>query len=79
MTQQSAIVPSEADVAPWYDAVCSLWDDGTLYAAMAARGRSIAELRYAESVSRRKHVEYFVSLKPGGMPITSTSGRDGSD
>jgi len=25
--------------------------------------------RYSERVSRKKHVDYFTSLKPGGRPI----------
>jgi hypothetical protein len=36
---------------------------------VAARARQIAEERYSEQVSRRRHVEYFTSLRPGGRPI----------
>jgi hypothetical protein len=62
-------LPSEAEIEPWYDAVCALWDDAALYEAMATRARKIAEERYSEEVSRRQHVDYFTSLKPGGTPI----------
>ena len=62
-------LPSEAEIEPWYDAVCALWDDAALYDAMATRARKIAEERYSEQVSRRQHVDYFTSLKQGGTPI----------
>jgi hypothetical protein len=62
-------LPSEAEIEPWYDAVCALWDDAALYDAVATRARKIAEERYSEQVSRRQHVDYFTSLKPGGTPI----------
>jgi hypothetical protein len=62
-------VPSEQDVEPWFDAVCALWDDPALYRAVSARAYEIAEQRYSEAVSRRKHVEYFTALSPRGRPI----------
>jgi glycosyltransferase involved in cell wall biosynthesis len=68
MTPQTTRLPAEADVEPWYDAVCSLWDDAVLYNNAAERGRVIAGDRYSESVSRKKHVDYFTSLVPGGRP-----------
>ncbi len=71
MTYQTTRLPSEAEVQPWYDAVCSLWDDAALYAAVATRARRIAEERYSEDVSRRAHVGYFTSLEPGGHPLLS--------
>ena len=33
----------------------------------------IADERYSEGVSRKKHVDYFTSLKPGGRPIASVT------
>jgi glycosyltransferase involved in cell wall biosynthesis len=63
-------MPTEDEIAPWYDAVCALWDDSALYRAVAERARAIAEERYSESVSRQKHVEYFTSLRPGGRPLS---------
>jgi glycosyltransferase involved in cell wall biosynthesis len=75
MTAQTTRLPSEEEVEPWYEAVCALWDDPALYRAVAARAREIADARYSESVSRRKHVEYFASLKPGGRPIAGRAQR----
>jgi glycosyltransferase involved in cell wall biosynthesis len=69
MTFKTTTLPSESEIEPWFDAVCSLWDDAALYRRMAARAREIAVDRYSEEVSRSKHVGYFTSLKPGGCPI----------
>ena len=76
MTPATTRVPSEKDVEPWYDAVCTLWDDAELYESMATKAREIAETRYSERVSRAQHVNYFTSLEPGGRPLPShTSAR----
>jgi hypothetical protein len=69
MTFKTTKLPSEQEVEPWYEAVCALWDDPALYRSIATRGRQIAEARYSEIVSRRRHVDYFTSLKPGGHPL----------
>jgi glycosyltransferase involved in cell wall biosynthesis len=69
MTAESTAVPAESELEPWYAAISSLWDDAALYAAIAARARQIADERYREEVSRRKHVDYFTSLTPGGRPL----------
>jgi hypothetical protein len=69
MTHETRRVPSEQEVQPWYDAVCSLWDDAALYRAVGSRARAIADERYSESVSRRKHLDYFTSLTPGARPF----------
>jgi glycosyltransferase involved in cell wall biosynthesis len=69
MTHKTTRLPSEDETAPWYDAICALWDDPALYGAMAARARAIADERYSESVSRQKHVDYFTSLSPGQRPF----------
>jgi glycosyltransferase involved in cell wall biosynthesis len=73
MTYTSTTLPSESEVEPWCDAVCALWDDPARYGALAARGHEIAEERYSETVSRRKHLDYFTSLEPGGRPIATVS------
>ena len=72
MTPKTTRLPSEQDVEPWYDAVCTLWDDVALYAAVAGRGQSIAAARYSEAVSRQRHVEYFTSLTTRAGPLVST-------
>jgi glycosyltransferase involved in cell wall biosynthesis len=69
MTIETTRLPTEPEVQPWYEAVCSLWDDAALAHAVSTRARQIAEERYSEDVSRRRHVDYFTSLRPGGCPI----------
>ena len=69
MTDQTTRLPAEREIEPWFDAVTSLWDDALLYRSMAARARQIAEERYGENVSRRRHVDYFTSLRHGGTPV----------
>lgn len=71
MTADTARLPSEQEVEPWFNAVCALWDDADLYASMAARGRQIAEARYSEAISRPRHVDYFASLGPHGRVIAA--------
>ena len=63
MTPDTTRVPSADEVQPWFDAVCRLWDDARYYESIAARARAVAGERYSEEVSRRKHVDYFTSLK----------------
>jgi len=65
MTFKTTRLPEEHEVEPWYEAVCALWDDPVLFDSMATRARQIAEERYSEDVSRRRHVDYFSSLRPG--------------
>jgi glycosyltransferase involved in cell wall biosynthesis len=69
MSAKTTMLPSEEEVEPWYSAICELWDSLPLYEAVAARARQLAEERYGEGVSRRKHVDYFTSLRPGGRPL----------
>jgi glycosyltransferase involved in cell wall biosynthesis len=75
MTAATTKLPTEAEVEPWYTAVCALWDTPSLYEAVARRAGQLAHERYAEPVSRRKHVDYFASLKPRDVPF---EGRGGS-
>ena len=58
-------LPTEAEVEPWFAAICRLWDDPTLYESAAARGREFAAQHYSEAVSRQRHLDYFTSLQPG--------------
>jgi glycosyltransferase involved in cell wall biosynthesis len=62
LTVASTEPPTEAEVQPWYDTVCALWDDPVLYAEESRKARAIAESRFAESVMRRRYEEYFTSL-----------------
>jgi glycosyltransferase involved in cell wall biosynthesis len=75
MTFKTTKLPTEDEVAPWYEAVCALWDDCVLYDGIASRAAQLAAVRYDEDVSRQKHVDYFTSLKPVGTPIARGSGR----
>jgi glycosyltransferase involved in cell wall biosynthesis len=68
MTVQSTTLPTELEVEPWFEAVCQLWDDAAFYDAVAARARAIGETRYGETVSRRKHLDYFTRLAPRSGP-----------
>jgi hypothetical protein len=61
ITAGSTQLPSEREIEPGYAAVSALWDTPALCDAVAARGRQIAE-RYAERVSCKKHVDYFLSI-----------------
>ncbi len=72
MTFKTTKLPSEEEIQPWFDAVCTLWDDPAHYRSVAMRAREIADERYSERVSRKKHVDYFTSLKPGGRPFADT-------
>jgi glycosyltransferase involved in cell wall biosynthesis len=69
MTIATTRLPTEEEVEPWYQAVCALWDDAALYHSISTRAHEIAEARYSEVISRRKHVDYFTSLMPGGSPL----------
>ena len=71
MTPAGTRIPSEYEIEPWFGAVCALWDDADLYERVSARGRTIANVRYSEKVSRAKHLEYFTSLEPLGTPFQS--------
>ena len=76
MTFKTTKLPSEEEIKPWFEAVCTLWDDPAHYRSVAMRAREIADERYSERVSRKKHVDYFTSLKPGGRPIADTPRAD---
>jgi hypothetical protein len=43
MTFKTTTLPSELEVEPWYEAVCTLWDNRALYHSVATRARRIAE------------------------------------
>ncbi|MGH9348719.1 MAG: glycosyltransferase [Vicinamibacterales bacterium] len=73
LTFKATRLPTEHEVEPWYDAVCALWDDPALYALVAARARAIAEERYSEHVSRKRHLEYFTTLTPDGRAFGPSS------
>ncbi len=69
MSGDTSRLPTAKEVEPWYDAITALWDDRALYTSMGERARQIAIERYAEPVSRKRHVEYFESLGHGHGPL----------
>ncbi len=69
LTVDTLALPSEGDLEPWYDAVCALWDDPAWYGLVAERAQRIASERYAEDVSRARHVTYFTSLARESTPL----------
>jgi hypothetical protein len=69
MTSETTRLPTEQEIEPWFQAVCALWDDAPLYTSLAQRARAIAAARYSESASRKQHVDYFTSLRPGARPV----------
>jgi hypothetical protein len=73
MTYTTTRIPDENEIEPWFQAVCALWDDRSHYETVSTRGRQIAEERYSEEVSRRRHVGYFTGLKAGGSPFGATT------
>jgi glycosyltransferase involved in cell wall biosynthesis len=75
MTPDTIALPTADEIAPWFDAVCALWDDAAAYRQLADRARRIAEDRYAEEVSRRLHVNYFTSLAPRARPLPAAPPR----
>jgi hypothetical protein len=66
MTPKDPTIPSAAEVRPWFDAVCALWDDAALYQELSRRARRLAEARYSEAESRRSHLGYLTAPRPGG-------------
>ena len=66
LTPDARDLPSETEARPWFDAVCTLWDDPVLYAQASARARAFAEEHYHERVMRAQYFEYFESLGTGG-------------
>ena len=74
MAPDTTRLPAAQEIEPWFDAICQLWDDDALYQSMSSRARALAETRYREDVSRKRHVDYFTSLRPGAQPIRAATG-----
>ena len=71
MTRDTTRLANAQEAEPWFKAICELWDDTGLYSAVATKAAQIADERYSERVSRKKHVDYFLSLTPNGRPLGS--------
>ena len=65
LDEKTTLLPTEAEVEPWFDAVCELWDDERAYASASAAARATAERWYSERVMRRRYLEFFESLERG--------------
>lgn len=78
MSANTTQLPSVADVEPWVDAICTLWDDPVLYRQLAGYARRIAVERYSESVSRARHLDYFTSIGRRTHPLITPPVRDSS-
>ena len=59
-------LPTDAEMAPWFDAVIRLWDDAEAYARASAAARQGAITLYDEAEQRRRYVDYFTD--PGPHP-----------
>ncbi len=55
-------IPDPDEVEPWYEAVCSLWDDDEDYSRRSALARQVASRLYAEEPLRQRYLTYFRSL-----------------
>jgi hypothetical protein len=62
MTPWTQRLPTVAEVEPWVDAVCTLWDDGDLYTEMSDRARRFAQDHYSDADSRQRHMRYFQDI-----------------
>jgi len=71
MTETGRELPSADEVAPWFDAVCELWDDPARYTEASALARETGERLYGEDVLRPRYLDYFTSLGPGGRLFES--------
>jgi glycosyltransferase involved in cell wall biosynthesis len=65
LTEKSKELPTVAEVQPWFDAVCELWDDERAYRQASEIARQVADRCYSERVLRRRYLDYFASITPG--------------
>src|SRR5262249_48678549 len=59
-------LPTAAEVAPWYDAVCELWDDAAAYDRASALARRRGERVFGEAVLKACYLDWFAGLRRGG-------------
>jgi glycosyltransferase involved in cell wall biosynthesis len=63
--------PEADEVRPWFDAICTLWDDEGAYRAASVAARSAAERLYGEQALCRRYLDYLTALRPGVSPFDS--------
>ena len=59
-------LPTDAEMAPWFNAITRLWDDPGAYAAASAAAYQASDAMYNEAAQRRRYAEYFTD--PGPFP-----------
>ena len=69
MRPETRIVPSEAEVEPWFGAVVRLWDDSFAYDQAARTARAAAVRLYDEASLRRRYLAYFEDPGPFPLPL----------
>jgi glycosyltransferase involved in cell wall biosynthesis len=65
LTPDKNELPSATEVRPWFEAICTLWDDADRYRAASGRARVEAMARYDEALMRQRYCDYFESLEDG--------------
>ena len=68
LTPQSRLMPSAADVEPWFEAIVRLWDDPEAYRRAASAAARAAGLLYGEAEQRGRYLDYFTNL-PAEAPF----------
>lgn len=64
LTHTANRMPTDAEMAHWYDTVIRLWDDDAAYARASAAARHAAATLYDEQWQRRRYVDYFTDTGP---------------
>jgi glycosyltransferase involved in cell wall biosynthesis len=67
LTPASSELPTVAEMEPWFDAVCELWDEPRQYAEASRLARETGARLYSEPVLRHRYINYFTSLSTGGV------------
>jgi phenylacetate-CoA ligase len=65
MNSGSLRLPSPAEAAPWYDAVCDLWDNAAAYEQAATLARRTGERLFGEAVLKGRYLDWFAGLRRG--------------
>ena len=64
LTPETKQIVEIEDAQPWFDAVCTLWDDQDAYQTAAAKARDTADRLYAEPVLKARYIDYIEGLCP---------------
>ncbi len=69
LDERSIKLVSEAEAAPWVEAICELWDDAGAYQRLSDRAKALAVELYSEQVLRPQYVEQFTSVTAGSCVL----------